>query len=218
MAKVSKFIKLNTNVLLEWIFDSEHFVSENYKVVTNLNENKKRNFLSTTNLNNKNNNLFQLDSVLGKYTQINTINYNFLQEQDYSSAPVQYDTARIYLPTSYNFAFNGYVGLYLKIFAYGFYNKNIFELSNIFFDATNSSNSGLTNLAIPFIYDEQEWGKYYEFEIPSIDFVSNQRSGSTNTVIANTINANLTLKEGLSQTGPIFIDFRYLTTKEIVCS
>jgi hypothetical protein len=60
MAKVSRFMKLNPNILMEWIFDSEHYVSENYKVITNLNENKKRSFLSTVNFNNKNNNLFQL--------------------------------------------------------------------------------------------------------------------------------------------------------------
>lgn len=218
MAKVSKFIKLNPNILMEWIFDSEHYISENYKVVTNLNENKKRNFLSTSNNNNINNNLFQLDSVLGKYTQINSAKYNFLQEQDYNTAPIPYDIVRIYLPTSYNFIFNGYVGLYLKIFAYGYYNKNIYELSNIFFDATASSNSGYTNLAIPFMYDEQEWGKYYEFEIPSIDYVSNQRciSNTGNTLWENSVNSNLTLGEGLSQTAPIFVDFQYLNSKEVV--
>ncbi|MCK9415745.1 hypothetical protein M0Q97_03685 [Candidatus Dojkabacteria bacterium] len=217
MAKQSKFIKLNPNVLMEWIFDNEEYVTENYKVITNLNENKKRNFLSTTNLNNVNNNLFQLDSVLKKYTAINPAKYNFLQEQNYSSVPTQYDTVRIYLPTSYNFVYSGYVGLYLKIFTYGYYNNVVYELSNIFFDATSTSNSGLTNLAIPFIYDEQNWGKYYEFKIPSIDYISNQRiiSNTGNTVINNTINDNLTLGEGLSQTSPIFIDFQYLNSKEI---
>lgn len=216
MAKQSKFIKLNPNVLMEWIFDNEEYVTENYKVITNLNENKKRNFLSTTNLNNQNNNLFQLDSVLKKYTIINPAKYNFLQEQNYSSAPTQYDTVRIYLPISYNFVYSGYVGLYLKIFTYGYNNNVVYELSNIFFDATSTSNSGLTNLAIPFVYDEQNWGKYYEFKIPSIDYLSNQRiiSNTGNTVINNTINDNLTLGEGLSQTSPIFIDFQYLNSKE----
>lgn len=216
MAKQSKFIKLNPNVLMEWIFDNEEYITENYKVITNLNENKKRNFLSTTNLNNQNNNLFQLDSVLKKYTIINPAKYNFLQEQNYSSAPTQYDTVRIYLPTSYNFVYSGYVGLYLKIFTYGYNNNVVYELSNIFFDATSTSNSGLTNLAIPFVYDEQNWGKYYEFKIPSIDYLSNQRiiSNTGNTVINNTINDNLTLGEGLSQTSPIFIDFQYLNSKE----
>lgn len=223
MAKSSKFIKLNPNILMEWIFDSEYYVSENYKVVTNLNENKKRIFLSTSNINNINNNLFQLDPVLKKYTLINSAKYNFLQEQDYNSAAVQYDTVKIYLPTSFNFTFNGYVGLYLKIFAYGFYNKTIFELSNIFFDVTSFTNSGLTQLTTPFIYDMQEWGKYYQFEIPSIDFLSNQRSGSTvdnfnniHLAIPNSINYNLTLGEGLSQTGPIFVDFQFLNSKETI--
>src|SRR5574344_976252 len=216
MSKQSKFIKLNPNVLMEWIFDNEEYITENYKVITNLNENKKRNFLSTTNLNNQNNNLFQLDSVLKKYTIINPAKYNFLQEQNYSSAPTQYDTVRIYLPISYNFVYSGYVGLYLKIFTYGYNNNVVYELSNIFFDATSTSNSGLTNLAIPFVYDEQNWGKYYEFKIPSIDYLSNQRiiSNTGNTVINNTINDNLTLGEGLSQTSPIFIDFQYLNSKE----
>lgn len=229
MAKVSKFMKLNPNVLMEWVFDSENFLSENYKVITNLNENKKRNFLSTSNYNNINNNLFQLDPVLKKYTQINTTKYNFLQEQDYTSSLVQYDTVRLFLPTTYNFSDFGYIGLYLKIFAYGYYNTNVYELSNIFFDSTNATNSGLTNLAIPFLYDEQEWGKYYEFQIPSIDYISNQRliSNTGNTVWENSINDNLTSMapvtisgvtygEGLSQTGPIFLDFQYLNSKEVV--
>jgi len=218
VAKESKFIKLNPNILMEWIFDNEHYVGENYKVITNLNENKKRSFLSTSNNNSINNNLFQLDPVLKKYTQVNSAKYNFLQEQDYNTAPIPYDVVKIYFPTSYSLVFNGYVGINLKIFTYGYYNTNTFELSNIFFDATNSSNSGLTNLAIPFIYDEQEWGKYYQFEVPSIDYVSNQRyvSNTGNTVWANSVNYNLTNGEGLSQNSPIFVDFQFLNAKEIV--
>ena len=83
MANVSKCMKLNPNILMEWIFDSENFMSENYKIITNLSENKQRSFLSTTNLNNINNNLFQLDPALKKYTQVDTVKYNFLQQQNY---------------------------------------------------------------------------------------------------------------------------------------
>ena len=106
--------------------------------------------------------------------------------------------------------------MYMKIFTYGYYNNNVYDLSNIFFDSTLTKNSGATQLSTPFIYDEQEWGKYYEFKIPSIDYLSNQRiiSNTGNTVINNTINDNLTLGEGLSQTSPIFIDFQYLNSKE----
>lgn len=218
MAKVSKFMKLNTNVLMEWTFDNEHYVSENYKVITNLNENGKRSFLSTTNNNNINNNLFQLDAVLKKYTLFDTSKYNFLKEQTYNTSPIPYDMVKIYLPTSYSFAFNDYVGIHIKIYAYDYYNQKMYDISNIFFDATTTSHSGLTNLAIPFMYDEQEWGKYYAFEVPSVDYVSNQRYVSTtgNTVWSNSVNDNLTLGVGLSQNSPIFVDFKYLNSKEVV--
>lgn len=214
----NKMMKINPNVLMEWTFDNENNVTENYKVITNLNENKKRSFLSTTNNNNINNNLFLLDTVLRKYTPIDTSKYNFLQYQDYNTAPIPYDKVRLYLPTNYNFVMNGYVGLYVKIYTYDYYNENVYELANIFFDATTTPTSGSIQLSVPFLYDEQEWGKYYEFEIPSIDYVSNQRAISLteNVVLSNTINDNFTLGVGLSQTSPIFVDFRYLVTKETV--
>jgi len=217
MSNSSKIMKINANVLMEWTFDSENNISENYKVITNLNEKKKRSFLSNSTTNNIDNNLFLLDSVLRKYTNINTSKYNFLQYQDYNTAPIPYDKVKLYLPTNYNFVTNGYVGLYIKIYTYDYYNEKVFELSNIFFDST-SSVSGIAQLSTPFIYDEQEWGKYYEFQIPSIDYVSNQRSISItgNTVWNNTINDDLTLGVGLSQTSPIFVDFQYLVSKEIV--
>lgn len=221
MAKISKFIKINDKTLVEWIFDNEQYISENYKIITNLNEDKKRSFLSTTLYNNIDHNIFKLDTVLKKFTNINTSKYNFLQEQNYNSSPVQYDTVRVYFPSTFNFTFEGYIGLYLKIFTYGYYNRDIFEVSNLFFDSTLTSSSGITNLAIPFLYDEQQWGKYYEFKVPSIDYISNQRysidsiNGITK-VIENSINDNLTLGEGLSQTSPIFLDFSYLISKDII--
>jgi len=219
MATVSKYIKINPKVLIEWGFDSNNFISENYQIITNINENNTKNFLSTSLLNSKSRNLFQIDPVLRKYTVFDN-SYNYLQEQDYSSAPIQYDRVRVYLPTNYNFETEGYVGFYLKTFAYGFDNTKTYNLSNIFYDNTDArSGSTLLNLAIPFIYDEIEWGKYFEFEVPSINYVSNQRvlSDNTNSVIPNTINYNLTTShEGLSQTAPIFLDFRFLTSKDTI--
>lgn len=219
MATVSKYIKIHPKVLIEWVFDSNNFISENYKIITNINENKQKNFVSTTLLNSKDRNLVQVDPVLRKYT-IFSSDYNYLQEQDYSSSPVQYDRVRVYLPTSYNFDTEGYVGFYVKTFTYGFDNTKTYSLSNIFYDNTDSrSGSTLLNLAIPFIYDEIEWGKYFEFEVPSVNYVSDQRvlSSTSNVVLPNTINYNLTSDaEGLSQTAPIFINFRFLTSKDTI--
>ena len=72
MAQVSKYIKIHPNVLIQWTFDSENYLTENYQVITNLNEGKKRSFLSTHGLNTKNNNLFQIDPVLKKYAVVDT--------------------------------------------------------------------------------------------------------------------------------------------------
>jgi len=219
MATVSKYIKIHPKVLIEWGFDSNNFISENYKIITNINEDNKKNFLSTTLLNSKSRNLVQIEPVLRKYVVFDE-DYNYLQEQDYSSSPIQYDRIKIYLPTNYNFETEDYVGFYLNTFSYGFDNKKTYNISNIFYDNTDvRTGSTLLNLAIPFIYDEIEWGKYFEFEIPSINYVSNQRvlSDTSNTVIPNTINYNLTTNhEGLSQTAPIFLDFRFLTSKDTI--
>ena len=141
MPSSSKMMMINTNVLMEWTFDSENNITENYKVITNLNENKKRSFLSTTNNNSINNNLVLLDTVLKKYTPIDVVKYNFLQYQDYNTAPIPYDTVKLYLPTNYNFVMNEYVGLYVKIYTYDYYNENVYELSNIFFDSTVNTTS-----------------------------------------------------------------------------
>ncbi len=219
MANVSKYIKIHPKVLIQWEFDSNNFISENYKIVTNIKEDKKKNFLSTTLLNSKDQNLLQVDSVLRKYTKFND-NYNYLQEQDYSSSPIQYDRVKIYLPTNYNFEREEYIGFYLKTFVYGFDNVKTYDLSNIFYDNTDpKSDSTLLNLAIPFIYDEIEWGKYFEFQLPSTNYISNQRilDDTSNRAISNTVNYNLTSDgEGLSQTAPIFVDFRFLTSKDTI--
>ena len=216
MANVSKYIKVHPSVLVQWTFDSENYVSENYKIITNLQENKKRSYLSTHGLNIEESNLFQIDPVLRKYAVVDPGKFNFLKEQDFSSAPVPYDIVKVYFPTNYDFSFNNYIGFYMKIYAYDYRNQSICELSNIFFDESDPlSGSTMINLAIPFIYDETEWGKYFEFQIPSINYISNQRiiDNTQNIVLPNTINANLST-EGLSQTGPIFVDYQFIITKE----
>ena len=221
MTKISKYIKLNPNVLMDWTFDNENYNSYPYKIITNINENKKRIFVSKneSTKNTLSNNLFQLDTVLRKYTILDPSKYNFLQEQDYETPPILYDKVKIYLPTNYNFIEKGYVGMYIKIYTYNYYNEKTVELSNIFFDATDSGKIISMSLNKPFMYDEKEWGKYYEFSIPSIDYISNQRQLDDNNIskpIENTLNYNLFTGEGLSQTSPIFVSFQFLTTKDIV--
>jgi hypothetical protein len=61
MSKFSKKINLNSDVLLEFIYDDTNFQSNDYKVLTNLKD-KTKSYLSKSGLNSETNNLLQFDS------------------------------------------------------------------------------------------------------------------------------------------------------------
>ncbi|MFW6242974.1 MAG: hypothetical protein ACOC2W_02350, partial [bacterium] len=63
MSVYSKRIKINPDVLIEYIFDDSNFRSENYNVLTNLKE-KSKSYISTSTINNLDNNLFLVDPIL----------------------------------------------------------------------------------------------------------------------------------------------------------
>ena len=95
----TKLVNLNPNILLEYEYNS-NIISENYQLWSNL-QTSQRNFVSTTNINDINHNLFQVDGVLKKYAKIDTSKFNFLRIQNYFTAPVIYDKITLYFPTNY---------------------------------------------------------------------------------------------------------------------
>jgi len=218
-----KYININADILLEWEYDSNN-ISENYTIWSDLSKNT-RNFVSTTNQNNLDHNLFVIDSVTRKYSKIDPTKFNFLKLQDYSSAPVSYDKITLYFPSSYNF--DVYYGFYLKISALNYTNKTKYYLSNFYFDKSEVQSvtggtafyaDNLMNLGTPFTYNQKEWGKYITYYIPSVYAVSNQRvvNATTNEVVSDSINDHLTNGVGLSLTTPIYIDFSFITSKQTV--
>jgi hypothetical protein len=217
MAKLSKFVKLDKNVLLEWIYDTSNIIQENYQVVSNLNTGI-RSYISQTQLNNYNNNLFIIDPIIKKYAKLDTDKYNFLKVESYSSSLVQYDKIRIHFPTNFNFYDNDYKGLYFRIFTYDYNNVNQYDFSNYFYDDTIVNNDRNFILNEEFLYDSVSWGKYLTFDLPSIDVISKQRTSSisTNLPIINSINANLTKNIGLSLTAPIFLQFSFINSIQTI--
>jgi hypothetical protein len=214
-----KLVNLNPNILLEYEYNSA-IISENYSVWSDLSKGT-RNFVSTTNYNDINHNLFQVDPVLKKYAKIDPSKFNFLKVQNYFTAPVTYDRVRLYLPNNYNF--DVYFGFLLNFYSYDYYNKKQYWFSNYFFDKTDIKIINgtqeyaefLINLGQPFLYNGKEWGKYIEFFIPSLQDVSNQRDINTNVnrVTPDSINDHLTNGVGLSTNNPIFVEFSFLVSK-----
>jgi len=215
MASSSKFMKLHPNVLLEWVYDSENLKSENYQVVTDLVA-EKRGFMSQAGYNKVENSVFVIDPIVRKYAKIDTTKYNYLKLESYSSSFVQYDKLRLHLPETYSFADNGYVGLYMRVYTYDYYNDKVVDFSSIIYDDTEVGADIKLQLNEAFLYDEQSWGKYFSYEIPSIDAVSKQRSStaSSNTPSPNSINLNVTQSNGISETSPIFIEFSFIVSRQ----
>jgi hypothetical protein len=216
--KLSKFVKADKNILIEYIYDDGNNISDSYKILLNSKSNSYSYIAGSSSItgNTPGNQLFKIDGVTNNYGLVDTTNYSFLQLKDYASGfPVRHDTIKIHLPV--NYTFGEYIGCYFRIFTFDYNNKITYELSNFFFDATNIDQSYLLNYTSPpLLYQEKLWGKNITINVPSTFAVSNQRvNGSTK---VDTINFNLTNGTGLSLNAPIFIDFHFLTSRKTINS
>lgn len=212
---ISKRVKLDPNVLLEWVYDDYNVKTDNYTVITNVAEGS-RSYVSALPLNSIDNNLFTIDSVLKRYSKIDLAKFNFLQKQDYAGAPIPHDNIKVFFPVNFNFT--GYQGFNMKVYTLDYANKNIYTICNYYYDKANDANIGTLGLVTPFNFNEKVWGKCIQLSIPSIYNIAKARtlSPTQNTPIPNTINSNLTNGVGLSQTAPIFIDFSFIVSRDEV--
>ena len=208
---ISEFKKLNKDVLLEWIYDSNNIILEPYKVLFNSKDSITSYIAtdSTITKNSQNNQLFRIDAPANKYAKIDTSRYNFLKVNEYvSPVGIQHDTVKIYFPSNWNFG--EYQGIYIKLYTYDYRNRQFFELSNFFFDFNDTQTSNLlTTFAQPLLYEDRNWNKYLQLNVPSVNFISKQRSDGYSE--PGSLNEILTGGLGLSQTSPIFIDFQFIT-------
>lgn len=215
--RISKFIKVDRDVLLEYIYDDNNLIGEQYKLLVDIQKNEYT-YLSGDSSGTKNttvNQLFQLDSVTNKYGLVNTTNYNFLQVKDFAGGfPIKYDTIKLHFPT--NYTFGEHIGFHIEVFTYDFENKKPFYLSKFFFDFTNASTSTLLDYSTPpLFFQEKLWGKNLSLNLPSANAISNQREN--NRPKLNSVNANMaTPFGGLSLTAPIFIDFQFINATQTI--
>jgi hypothetical protein len=216
MSKISKFIKLDKNVLLEYIYNDGNLVSEAYNVLVNSRD-KTNSYLAvdTSGTNNtKDNSLFRIDAATNRYGKVNPSGYSFLQVKNYSAPlPIRHDVIKVHLPI--NWTFGEYLGFYMKVYAFDVTNQIKYDLSNFYFDMTDVGQSYLLNYASPpILFQEKLWGKNIQIEIPSLNQISTQLTNNLPT--ENSINANLTNGLGLNQYSPIFIDFQFIKAIQTV--
>jgi hypothetical protein len=216
MAKISKYVKLNKDVLLEYIYDDGNLISEPYDILIDSRD-RRQAFISGSSSvtgNTLGNQLFKVDPVTQKYAKVNPSFYSFLQLKEYASGnPVRHDTLKIHIPI--NWTFGEYLGFYVRVYAFDVSNQRVFDISNFYFDMTDVSQQYLMNFTSPpLLFQEKLWGKNITIQVPAVSDISSQRSG--NVPKENSINANLTNGSGLNITSPVFIDFFFIENIQTV--
>ena len=86
MSKISKFVKLDKNILLEYVYNDGNLIGEAYDILINSKE-KIQSYMATETSgtgNTQGNQLFRIDAVSGRYGKVNPDYYNFLQTKNYS--------------------------------------------------------------------------------------------------------------------------------------
>lgn len=216
MAKITKYLKVDKNILLEYVYDDSNNISESYDVLINT-RNQQNSYIasdSSSTGNTLGNQLFKLDAVSNRYGKIDTSYYSFLQLKNYGiSAPTRHDTIRIHLPI--NWTFGEYLGFYIRVFSYDSLNQKTYDLSNFYFDMTDISQQYLMNFTSPpLLFQEKLWGKNISVDIPALNAVSNQRVD--NRPKENSLNTILTDGNGFSLSSPIFIDFHFIQSAQTI--
>ena len=223
---VSKFLKVDQNVLLEYIYNNnDNFLMENYRIVidtlsntrafTNSEQTNSQNSISN---NTTSQNLFLLDEVSKKWgildPNVNTNKYSFIQYQNFpGNVPFLYDTIKLHFPINYTFGDN--LGVLLNVYLKNSLQTINFPITNYFYDKTDPSRIDLDLTTPPFLFNEQLWGKNITINIPSPyalvnDVTINQgvRLPRPSTIHYNLVGNTLNV---LSAETPIFIDFQFLT-------
>ena len=212
--KASKFIKVDNNVLVEYIYNSNNNVAEDYAILTNRKTSEVQ-FVSSDSLykNTINNQLFQIDALNNKYVTSDLSKYSYLQSKDFAgSTYIRYDIIKIYLPV--NYVFDEYKGFKIKAYTFDYANETEIALSNYFFDISDYNRTYEMDFENPpILFNEKLWGKSITIQIPAISALALQRDSN----IAKTDSMNYNLNtSGLSTTAPIILDFSFISGIETI--
>ena len=216
MAKISKYIKVDKNILLEYIYNDSNLNTEDYKILID-SKNSLRSYISGDSSLSGNvlkNQLFPIDTVINKYTPVDSDYYSTLQTKSYSSGqPIRFDTIKLHIPI--NWTFGEYFGFYIRVYSYDRTNNLTFNISNFYFDMTKLEQQPLLNFSTPpLLFQETLWGKNISIDIPSPYALSRQFTDGYPSV--SSINSYLTNGLGLSETSPVFIEFRFIERIETI--
>ncbi len=217
--KQSRFINVDKNILIEYIYDDDNLVSEPYNILYNTKTGipSFTSYYDTEFNNDLSSTAYNIDPINDRWGPIVldssvpdkiSDNVGALQVRNFpSSVPIRYDAIKVHIPIDWTFG--DYKGFYIRVYTYDFNNDKEVEFSNYYFDISSVDQSYQMGFSSPILMiNEKQWGKYLRIDFPSPTKVSDQRvNGSTKD---NTINYNFNGGVGVSKNAPVFIDFHYI--------
>ena len=212
--QTKSYIKLKQDVLVELTMDDTYLIDTDYSIINDALNSRKSFAYTGSAVNGTTNQLYEVDDTLGKWNAADPSTQPLITLANYDNQPLYtYSNVRLYFPI--NFQFNSIEGFYLGVYVYDYHNEDLFWLSNFYIDLSNSVHFNMIeNSGAPIRYQDKLWSKYVDVKIPSLYAESRKRTGSSAT--SGTINYNLTDGVGLSQTNPIFFDFRFIDSSYTV--
>ena len=215
--KTSKFVQLDPQVLMEYIYEDTFLNNENYIITHDLNEDIRSYSVNDSEgvVNKYSNQYVVIDPVTNKVGVRNSESYNFLQDREYSQTlPIRYDRIKLHFPINYNF--DDKSGCYIRIYAFDYQNKGLVNLSQYYFDKQDQDrfNQELSLSTPPITLNGKLWGKFIELSYPSPLTISKQRTN--NIPNPNSINYNLTGGVGISTTAPVMVEFGFINKKSVI--
>jgi len=219
MAVNSRFIQVNPDALIEFIQDDQLFYEDEYSIIRDVKNNTTSFAFSASatdpdNYNKIPDQLYLIDSLINRYGVADPTTKSFLQESQFvNNQPSRFDKIKIWFPIHY--VFPNATGFYLRLSTMDYSNQTSYNLANFFLDTSlPGSQSKIVNETKPFRLNQKLWGKSITLYVPSVYDESRLRTG--NFPDPGTINTNLTSGVGLSQTSPVYFDFRFLSSKSII--
>jgi hypothetical protein len=227
----SKFVKLDVDVLLEWIYDDSNYIAEDYCIIVDtlsktrsFSQAEKTGLLNSTTNNLTSRQLFAVDTTINKWGIVDnnpvTNRYYFLQFQKYSgNIPYRYDRVRLHFPA--NYTFNDKLGFMVNIGMIDNTQSKFFNISNYYYDKTDSKRALEVELGTAFQFEERIWSKYIELLLPAPYALLKDYQLVNNSVTKpkqGSIHKNLVDEDSnvLSMESPIFVDFSFLTKKQTI--
>lgn len=210
MAKISKFVKLDKDVLLEYVYNDGNVFNDRYRLLVDSRTQKRSYMAADTSStgNTLSNQIVGIDLVDNRFGKVDPTFYTYLQLSDYSSSlPLRHDILKFHIPV--NWTFGEHVGFYVRISAFDSTNSLSYNISNFYFDMTDTGQQSLMDYNTPaLLFQEKLWGKSISFEIPSVSGIAAQLANGV--ARPNSLNYNLTGGLGLSSTSPIMIEFFFI--------